>query len=268
MAKSIYERMAADVQGARPGLALSPAPERPSMLVELVRIAEITIGQRHRRDLGDVQALADSIRDVGLLHPPVIDSGNVLIAGERRIRACELLGWTEIPVRRLDLADIVRGEYAENAIRKDFTPSEAVAIAKALEPFEKKAAAERQTATRLSGGGKLPPPGKHREKGKTRDRLAAAVGLSARTLEKARAVVDSGRRELVEEMDRTRKVDPVHRRLKGEAKKAPRSIILELTLAEAAEVVKALSKERTEERQVIIKKVRSALLAHQGRGKR
>lgn len=36
------------------------------------------------------------------------------------------------------------GEHAENVCRKDFTPSEAVAIGRALEPMERKAAAERQ----------------------------------------------------------------------------------------------------------------------------
>jgi len=242
--------------GYRPA-DLQGTVDRPPMLVELVKIAEIKIGERYRQDLGDIQALADSIKEVGLLHPPVIDSAGILIAGERRIRACELLGWTEIPVRRLDLADIVRGEYAENAIRKNFTPSEAVAIAKALEPYEKNAAVDRMTLGKISTGS---------EKGKTRDRIAAAVGMSGRSLEKARQVVDSGRRELVEEMDRTRKVDPVHRKLSGKAKKARsriRSITLELTLAEAAEVVKALSKDRTEQRQEIIKKVRSAVVRQQ-----
>jgi ParB-like chromosome segregation protein Spo0J len=255
MGKNMYERMAADVQRPRPGLSVADMKDRPSMLVELVRITDIKIGERYRQDLGDVQVLADSIKEVGLLHPPVIDSGNMLIAGERRIRACELLGWTEIPVRRLDLADIARGEYAENAIRKDFTPSEAVAIAKALEPYEKEAAAERMRGVRKISLGS--------EKGQTRDRLAAIVGMSGRTLEKAREVVGSGSRELIEEMDRTGKVDPVHRTLKG---KAPTrrarvcSITVELTLAQAAEVVKALSQKPTEERQAIIKKVRSALL--------
>ena len=223
MSKSMYERMAADVQGARPGLSLAQVAERPMLLVELIKIADIKIGKRHRRDLGDVQALADSINEVGLLHPPVVSDTAYSLPGERRIQACKILGWTEIPVRRLDLADLVRGEYAENAIRKDFTPSEAVAIAKALKPYEKKAAAERQAATRLSGEGKFPSPGISRKKGKTLDKVAAAVGLSGKTLKKAEEVVESGRTELVEEMDRTGKIDPVHRKLrkKDRPAKAP-----------------------------------------------
>jgi ParB family chromosome partitioning protein len=33
----------------------------------------------------------------------------------------------------LDIDDVIEGQYAENEIRKDFTPSERVAIAKAIE---------------------------------------------------------------------------------------------------------------------------------------
>jgi ParB family chromosome partitioning protein len=88
-------------------------------------ISDIVVGVRHRKDMGDIAGLAASIRDVGLLHPIVVrrDDG-VLIAGERRIAACRSLGWTKIPAREVDLAEIARGELAENAIRKDFLPSE------------------------------------------------------------------------------------------------------------------------------------------------
>ncbi len=86
---------------------------------------------------------------------------------------------------------------AENMARKDFLPSEAVAIAEALRPIEQEAARERQaehggTASGRSAntGGKLPPV-----KAKTRDKVAAYAGMSGRTLEKAAAVVEAARRE-------------------------------------------------------------------------
>ena len=44
----------------------------------------------------------------------------------------------------IDLEQIVLGEYAENAFRKDFSPSEMVAIAAALEPMEREKAKARQ----------------------------------------------------------------------------------------------------------------------------
>ncbi len=91
---------------------------------DIVDIAAIRIGSRHRRDMGDLPSLARSIADVGLLHPVVVKPDGQLIAGERRLQACCLLGWTSIPVRIVDLNEIVRGEHAENAHRKDFTLSE------------------------------------------------------------------------------------------------------------------------------------------------
>jgi ParB family chromosome partitioning protein len=59
-------------------------------------IADIRIGQRHRRDLGDIDALAASISEVGLLHPVVVTPDGRLIAGQRRLEACRSLGWSEV----------------------------------------------------------------------------------------------------------------------------------------------------------------------------
>jgi ParB family transcriptional regulator, chromosome partitioning protein len=66
------------------------------------RIADIIRGVRHRRDLGDIDSLARSIAEIGLLHPIVIRPDGVLIAGERRLAACKALGWSEIPVRIME----------------------------------------------------------------------------------------------------------------------------------------------------------------------
>jgi ParB family chromosome partitioning protein len=46
------------------------------------RIDEIVVGERHRRDLGDIASLAANVAELGLLHPIVIHG--TLIAGERR----------------------------------------------------------------------------------------------------------------------------------------------------------------------------------------
>ena len=42
--------------------------DRPTMR----RIDEIIVGERHRRDLGDVASLAKGIEEIGLLHPIVV----------------------------------------------------------------------------------------------------------------------------------------------------------------------------------------------------
>src|SRR3974377_135259 len=116
------------------------------------KIGSIRIGKRHRRDLGDIDQLAASIAQLGLLHPIVVTPGGELIAGERRLQACNKLGWAYVPVTVVALAEIVQGEFAENANRKDFLPSEIDAIRRALEPLEKAAAKKRQLAGRGPSG--------------------------------------------------------------------------------------------------------------------
>jgi ParB-like chromosome segregation protein Spo0J len=181
-----------------------------------VPIDQIRIAGRYRRNLGDLAPLVSSVQAVGLLQPVVVDSENRLIAGQRRIEAAKMLGWTEIEaVVAADLNDALRllvAQRDENTCRKDFTPSEAVALGTDLETEERKAAKVRKH-TRGSRGGKLPPP-------KTRDRVATAVGMRAKTYEKAKAVVAAAQEDperfgpLVEEMDDTGKVDRAYSKVR------------------------------------------------------
>jgi ParB family chromosome partitioning protein len=60
-------------------------------------IDEIIIGDRHRRDMGDLDAFAADIAEIGLLHPIVIRPDGRLIAGERRLRAAKLAGCDTVP---------------------------------------------------------------------------------------------------------------------------------------------------------------------------
>ncbi len=98
-----------------------------------IPIAQIQIGERHRKELGDLKGLAESIDSLGLLQPIEITRDNQQVFGERRLLACrDHLDWTMIPARVVDVPSIVSGEYAENEIRKDFSPSEQVAIKRAV----------------------------------------------------------------------------------------------------------------------------------------
>jgi ParB-like nuclease domain len=72
-------------------------------------LAKIRVGERARRDLGDVASLAESIEQLGLLNPVVVTPDGELIAGERRVEAFRLLGRSEIPACVLDLQHIVSG---------------------------------------------------------------------------------------------------------------------------------------------------------------
>lgn len=72
---------------------------KPVNGVTVMRISKISIGKRHRRDLGDIDALAASIRDIGLLNPITVDERGRLLAGARRLAACKLLGLQQVEVR-------------------------------------------------------------------------------------------------------------------------------------------------------------------------
>jgi hypothetical protein len=118
-----------------------------------------------------------------------------------------------IPVTVVDVGKgkIVRGEYAENAERKDFTLSEAVAIKRAMEPEERVAAKKRMLVGKPSGDS---------PKGRALDKVAKVVGKDRTTIAKAEAVVAAAEAEpekygkLVEAMDKTGRVNAPYRRLK------------------------------------------------------
>jgi len=171
-----------------------------------VRITAIKVGKRYRKDLGNLDGLVKSIERVGLLQPIVITKANKrLIAGYRRLEACKLLGWEEIPAHSIELKEIIRGEYAENTERKPFLPTEIDAIRRDVEPIEARLAKKRM-------GGK-----KSSTSGTTRDKVAAATGVSGRTLSKIKEVVDAAKDDpeqyghLTKQMDETGNVDRAHR---------------------------------------------------------
>ncbi|MCP4600497.1 MAG: ParB N-terminal domain-containing protein, partial [Proteobacteria bacterium] len=56
-------------------------------------ISAISIGPRHRKDMGDLVKLACSIGTCGLLQPVGITKDNELVFGHRRLLACkDILG--------------------------------------------------------------------------------------------------------------------------------------------------------------------------------
>lgn len=113
----------------------------------LIDIDRIVVSDRIRKDFGDIQELADDIKDNGLINPPVVNRDYVLLAGERRLRACKLLGWPQIEVRMMDTRDAeheLNIEISENDVRKGFTKSERVDYIRRLLRIEQAKAKERQ----------------------------------------------------------------------------------------------------------------------------
>jgi ParB family chromosome partitioning protein len=199
-----------------------------------VPVTSIKVGERHRKDLGDVRALADSIAAVGLLQPLVVTPCLTLVAGARRLEAVRMLGREEVPVYVVDGLDdarlALRAERDENTCRKDLTLSEAVALGKALEELEKPKAKARQATSTGGADPKLRPAcGKfpQADNGKTRDKVGETVGMSGKTYEKAKVVVEAAEEDpdtfgpVQEEMDRTGKVDAAYKKVKGRAAPGP-----------------------------------------------
>ncbi len=91
-----------------------------------VRIDEIKVKRRIRRDLGDLTQLTESIKTHGLMNPIVINEKKELIAGERRLESVKLLGWHTVDVRIIhtDEAGKVQMEIDENLYRRPLSTGE------------------------------------------------------------------------------------------------------------------------------------------------
>lgn len=105
-----------------------------------IKISDIHIGNRIRRDGGDLSALMESMKRFGLLQPILIDSNSKLIAGYRRLLAARRLGWEFIDVRMIEAGgkkELLLIEADENTTRRDFTPIEMERAQRLLRRYSK-----------------------------------------------------------------------------------------------------------------------------------
>lgn len=85
-----------------------------------------------RRDFheAELQELADSLKNNGLVHPPTVRKNSLgkyeLISGERRLRAAQLAGWKKIRVTLVEADDLTAAAMTttENINREDLNPIE------------------------------------------------------------------------------------------------------------------------------------------------
>ena len=97
-----------------------------------LRLSEIEPNREQQRKTfseDSISALADSIRQHGILQPIVVRPvGDVyqIVAGERRWRAAKMLGLDEVPVIIKELSDIETMQIAliENLLRENLNPME------------------------------------------------------------------------------------------------------------------------------------------------
>ena len=118
-----------------------PADSAGGHEVPLARIAPNPYQPRRHIDEAELDELAASIREHGVLQPVLVTQsldGYTLIAGERRVRAARLAGLERIPAVVRQLADRDQLELAivENVQRADLDPiEEALAYRQLIEEF-------------------------------------------------------------------------------------------------------------------------------------
>ncbi|MEW6192722.1 MAG: ParB/RepB/Spo0J family partition protein [Bacillota bacterium] len=124
--------------------ALIPVLSEAGEELRQVKVAEIRPNPRQARETWDeegIKELAESIAEHGLLQPVVVrplENGYELVAGERRWRACRMLGWESIPalVREYDDVGTATALLVENLQRENLNPlEEALAYRRLIEEF-------------------------------------------------------------------------------------------------------------------------------------
>ena len=132
------------------------------MTPETINISDIIIGDRARKDLGDVDSMAASIKEYGLIQPIVVNrlldvQDITLVVGGRCLAALKKLGLTELKhgvefIWRYETDDLRMKsiELEENLKRKDMTWDEVLAAkAKLLEIMQSIHGVQNPGASRL-----------------------------------------------------------------------------------------------------------------------
>jgi len=160
--------------------------------VRLVR--EIKIGSRVRTDeSAEIDSLAKSIKETGLKHAITIDPNNNLVAGWRRLKAYQRLGWKQVEVNVVDSIDAVgltlsmeRDDDTERAAMNNADLLAYIAAISALEEPDgrtrKSRAISEGNRRRAAGlGQKTRLTWAERVPGEPRTIIGAAIGLSPAT---------------------------------------------------------------------------------------
>lgn len=130
--------------------------------IELERsLDSITIGKRHRTDLGDIDALAESIHREGLLQPITVTPDGALVCGRRRLEALRQLGYrsTNVWVRSgiTDRLKQLLAEQNDNALHKPLSLIEAESLYRELKVVLTEDATRRQESSQFGGAGREAP---------------------------------------------------------------------------------------------------------------
>ncbi|AAO29164.1 ParB/RepB/Spo0J family partition protein [Xylella fastidiosa subsp. fastidiosa] len=134
--------------GSKGGSSVPPTVAQEQLPGEVLRTLQTTQLQpskyQPRREMSEAKLaeLADSIKAQGVIQPIIVRELDVdmfeIVAGERRWRASQLAGLTEVPVivRELDDRTVVAMALIENIQREDLNPlEEAQALQRLIDEF-------------------------------------------------------------------------------------------------------------------------------------
>lgn len=170
-----------------------------------IAVENIKVMERIRKLTSGVDELAKDIQKNGLINPITVmavegESRYQLLAGLRRLRAAQFLGWEQIEVTVVppkDAEAALNIEYSENVQREAFTFSEKMDYARLIAEIEKAKAKERMS---LGGQGKdLGPDLKH---GQRRDIIGSKIGMSGHQYDRAAFIANHAPQEMIDELDR------------------------------------------------------------------
>lgn len=179
------------------------------MPVRSIPISEITIPRGRREPMkGRIASIAQSIKEVGILHPIVVNEDYRLIAGRTRLEAVRCLGWKTIDATVLD-CDSVHAELAEIVENIERSGLDALGEAQALKRMKEIYLAlhpetGQGAAPGKAGGGKV---AKDAESASFAEAIAEQTGMGKSTVQHAVTIAENLSDDAAEAIKGTRIAD-------------------------------------------------------------
>jgi len=210
--------------------------DSPYLQLETGRIFPNPVQPRHSFDEAQIDELAASIREKGILQPLLVrprGDGYELIAGERRLRAAVKAGLKEVPVVIREVADHEALQLAlvENLQREDLNPiEEARAYQRLQEEFgagqEEIADRVGKSRSAVANTTRLLSLPQELQEEVARGRLQAGQARALLGLERDAAMLAAGREVITKGLS-TREAERLVRRLKSRGRRRREGSVLD-----------------------------------------
>jgi len=175
----------------------------------IIAIDKIKVMERIRKEISKIDELAADIQQNGLINAITVmplDGGEYqLLAGFRRMKAAQSIGWTDIEANIVTPANAeaaLRVEIAENEQREPFTFTEQVYFGLLLEEIE---AAKAKTRMSKGGRGGLKEGTVARPDlvpCESRDVIGAKINMSGRQYNRAKYIAANATPEMIRQLDK------------------------------------------------------------------